>query len=119
MQHPGGVTNATRIEGHLDDLLFDRRRLPRVALVQQEGATGTALLAAAAPLLALSSLAMADNIRAVTVGTVEDLENHDATRSRSGYSALETLREHSTSTPVRHLLSVHLLLEVLLRSAIN
>ena len=28
MQHPGGVTNTTRIQGHLDDLLFDRRRLP-------------------------------------------------------------------------------------------
>src|SRR5262249_12837036 len=103
MQHPCGVTNATRIEGHLDNLLFDRRRLPRVAIVQQEGATGTALLAAAVPLLALPGLAMADNIRAVTVGTVEDLEHHDATRSRWGYSALETLRENSTSTPVRHL----------------
>src|SRR5262249_44714946 len=89
--------------GHLDNLLFDRRRLPRVAIVQQEGATGTALLAAAVPLLALPGLAMADNIRAVTVGTVEDLEHHDATRSRWGYSALETLRENSTSTPVRHL----------------
>jgi hypothetical protein len=46
---------------------------------------------------------MADNIRAVTVGTVEEWENHDATRSRSGYSVSETLRESSTSTPLRHL----------------
>ena len=103
MQNTCGVTNATRIESHLDNLLFDRRRLPWVAIVLQEGATGTALLAAAVPLLALPSLAMADNIRAVTVGTVENLENHDATRSRWGYSALETLVENSTSTPVRHL----------------
>jgi hypothetical protein len=65
VQHPGGVTNATRIEGHLDNLLFDRRRLPRVAIVQQESATGTALLAAAVPLLALAGLAMAHNIRTV------------------------------------------------------
>src|SRR6516165_3929423 len=62
VQHPCGVTNATRIEGHLDNLLFDRRRLPWVAIVQQEGAPGTALLAAAVPLLALPGLAMADNI---------------------------------------------------------
>jgi hypothetical protein len=84
-------------------LLFDRRRLPRVARVQQKGAPGTALLAAAVPLLALTGLAMADNIRAVTVGTVEDLEHHDATRLRWGYSVSETLIEHSTSTPLRHL----------------
>src|SRR5215831_20541832 len=103
MQHPCGVTNATRIEGHLDHLLFDRRRLPRVAIVQQEGATGTALLARVVPLLALAGLAMADNIRAVTVGTVEDLEYHDTTRSRWGYSASETRTENSTSTPLRHL----------------
>ena len=103
VQSPCRVTKATRIEGQLDNLLFDRRQLPRVAIVQQEGATGTAWLAAAVPLLALPSLAMADNIRAVTVGTVEDLDNHDTTRSRWGYSALETLVENSTSTPVRHL----------------
>src|SRR5215471_10065070 len=46
---------------------------------------------------------MADNIRAVTVGTVEDLEYHDTTRSRWGYSASETRTENSTSTPLRHL----------------
>src|SRR5882762_8083988 len=36
VQHPCGVTNATRIESHLDNLLFDRRRLPRVAIIQEE-----------------------------------------------------------------------------------
>src|SRR5215510_3492879 len=46
---------------------------------------------------------MADEVGPLTVGTVQDLEDHDATQSRWGYSASETLTEHSTSTPVRHL----------------
>ena len=81
MQDTGGVTNATGMHRHLDDLLFDRRRLPRVALVQEEGTTGTVLLEAAVPLLTLPSLAMADNIGPLAVGTMQDLENHDHTRS--------------------------------------
>jgi len=101
--HPCGITHATRIESPLDNLLFDRRRLAWIALVQQEGATSTASLAAPVPLLALPGLAMADNIRTVAMGTVQDLENHDVTRSRWGCSAAETLIENSTSTPVRHL----------------
>jgi len=70
MQHTRRITPATRLEGHVDDLALDLRRLPRVAIVQEESATGTALLAAAVALLALTSRAMADNIRAVTVRTV-------------------------------------------------
>src|SRR6266851_3161871 len=103
MQHPCSVANATGIHRHIDDLLFDRRRLTRVTIVQQEGATGAALLSAAVPLLALSGLAMADDVGPVTVRTVQDLENHDATRSRWGYSVSETLIENNTSTPLRHL----------------
>src|SRR5215813_6375603 len=60
---------------------FDRRRLPWVAIVQEEGTTGTGLLAAAVPLLPLPSLAMTDNIGPSAVGTMQDLENHDDTRS--------------------------------------
>jgi hypothetical protein len=86
--------------------VFDRRRLPWIALVQQEGATSTALLAAPVPLLALTGWAMANNIHTLAVGTVQDLEHHDATRSRWGCSAAETFIKNSTSTPVRHLLLV-------------
>ncbi len=84
MQHPCGVTNATRIQGHLDDLLFDCRRLPRVTLLEQERTPRTAFFAAPVPLLALSSLAMAHDVSPVTVRTVQDLEHHEATRSRWG-----------------------------------
>jgi hypothetical protein len=103
VQHPSGVTNATGIHRHLDDLLLDRRRLARVARVQQESATGTALLTAAVLLLALPGLAMANNIRIVTVGTVQDLEDHYATRSRMRYLAPEILTKRSTSTSMRYL----------------
>ena len=82
MQHTRRSPNATRIAGHVDALALALRRWPRGARVQEESATGTALRAAAGALLALPSLAMADNIRAVTVRTGEDLENHEAIRSR-------------------------------------
>jgi hypothetical protein len=82
VQHPGGVTNATRIQGHLDDLLFDRRRLPWVTILLQERTPRTTFFSAPVPLLALSGLAMAHDVGPVTVWTVHDLENHEATRSR-------------------------------------
>src|SRR5262250_643216 len=71
MQDTGGITNPTGIHGHGDDLLFDLRRLPWVAIVQEKGTTGTGLLAAAVPLLTLPSLAMTDNIGSLAVGTIE------------------------------------------------
>ena len=74
-----------------------------VAIVQQESTTRTALLSAAVPLLALPGLAMADYVSALTVGTVQDLDNHDATQLPWGYCASETLKEDSLSTPLRHL----------------
>jgi hypothetical protein len=55
------------------------------ALVQQEDTTRTALLAAMVPLLALTGLAMTDNIHALTVGTVQDLDDHDATQLHWGH----------------------------------
>ena len=81
MQDTGGITNATGIHRHVDNLLFDLRRLPWVAIVQEKSTTGTGLLAAAVPLLTLPSLAMTDNIGSLAVGTMQDLENHDHTRS--------------------------------------
>src|SRR6266849_9177164 len=59
------------------------------------------------PLLSLTSLAMADDIGPSTVGTGQELENHDATRSRWECLTSETLIEDSTSTPLRHLWTGH------------
>ena len=49
---------------------------------------------------------MADDIGPLTVGTVQELENHDATRSRWECLTSETLIEASTSTLLRHLHNV-------------
>ena len=70
MQHARRIANATGIHGHVDDLLFDLRRLTWVAIVEQECTTGTVLLSAPVPLLALTGCAMAHNIRTVAVETV-------------------------------------------------
>jgi len=107
MQDACGVANPTGIHRHVDDLLLHRRRLPSITIVQQEGTPGTALLAAPVPLLSLTSLAMADDIGPLTVGTGQELENHDATRSRWECLTSETLIEDSTSTPLRHLWTGH------------
>ena len=56
------------------------RRTSRVIRVR----TVMYLLSTAVPLLALTGRAMAVDVGPLTVGTVEDLENHDATRSRWG-----------------------------------
>jgi hypothetical protein len=67
------IADPTGIHGHLDDLLVDLRRLTWVAIIQQECTTGTVLLSAPVPLLALTGCAMSHNIRTVAVGTVQDL----------------------------------------------
>ena len=87
MQDTCGVTNPTGVHRPLDDLVFDLRRFPWIAIVQQEGTAGTTLLSAAVPLLALTSRTMADNIRTLAVRTVQDLENHDTSHMCWGGSA--------------------------------
>src|SRR5262249_17857700 len=84
MQDARRVANPTGIHRHVDNLLFDCRRLPRVAILQQERTPRAAFFSAPVPLLALPGLAMAHNVGPVTVRTVQDLENHEATRSRWG-----------------------------------
>jgi hypothetical protein len=84
VQYPCGVTNPTRMQGHRDDRLFDCRRLLWGTLLQQERTPRTAFISAPVSLLALPGLAMANEVSPVTVRTVQDLENHDTTRSRWG-----------------------------------
>src|SRR2546428_9324835 len=103
VQYPRRIANPTGVHGHVDDLALHCRRLAMVAIVQQESTTRTALRSAAVPLLALPGLAMADYVSALTVGTVQDLDNHDATQLPWGSCASETLNEDSLSTPLRHL----------------
>ena len=81
VQHTRRITHAAGVHGYVEDLALYRRRLPRVGIVEQKGAARAALLTAAVPLLALPSLAMADNSRALTVGTVQQVEDPDTTQS--------------------------------------
>ncbi len=69
------------MQGHRDDLRFDRRRLPWVTLFQQERTPRTGLFSAPVSLRALPGLAMANDVGPVTVRTVQDLEHHEVTRS--------------------------------------
>ena len=103
MQHPRGVANATGVQRHIHDLALDVRRLPGIGIGQEKRASVLRARPAPVPLLALSGLAMANDVGPVTVRTVQDLENHEATRSRWGESVAETRVESSTSTPMRHL----------------
>ena len=69
------------MQGHIDELAFHLRRLPRIGIVQEECAPRTVLLAASVPLRALPGLTRADNIRALTMRTVENVDDHHATQS--------------------------------------
>src|SRR5262249_18539422 len=60
-------------------------------------------LPTAIPLLALPRHAMAHNIRALTVGAVKHLKNHESTLVCWSFSAARPRIEDSRSTPLKHL----------------
>src|SRR5215468_5298351 len=104
MEHPRGIANAARIHGHIDDLLLDVGCLACVALCQEKCAPAPfEALPTAIPLLALPCQAMAHNIRAVTVGAVKYLKNHESTLVCWSFSASRPRIEDSSSTPLKHL----------------
>src|SRR5262245_24373728 len=94
------VANAAGIQGHIDNLLLHRRRLPGIGILQQEGATRTALLAATIALLALTSLPMPNNIGALAVGAVQHLDDHCASPSCWCFGSSYCGIDRSTSTPL-------------------
>jgi hypothetical protein len=77
VQHTGRIANATAIERHIDNLVFDVWQLARVGIVEQEGATLAGLLPSAVTLLAFRTLAMANDGDPFTIWTVEHQGNHD------------------------------------------
>ena len=93
VQYACGVAHRPGIPRQGDALLLHRGRVPSLTRGQEERATGTASLAAAVSLRPLTGVARADHIRAGPVGTVEGLENHDATRSPWGDSASDLHRQ--------------------------
>ena len=74
MQYACGITNATSVHGHIDDLLLDLRRLPGVSIFQEKcPSTPQETLPAPVALLSFKGRAMAHNIHALAVGAVEHL----------------------------------------------
>jgi hypothetical protein len=103
MQHPRGIANATRIHGHLDDLLLHGRRLTSRSIRQEKCAPVLWARTAPIPLLALPRHAMSHNIRALTVGAVQYLKTHESTLSHWSFSASHPRIKDSRSTPLEHL----------------
>ena len=77
MQHARGITNATGVQSHIDDLLLDRRRLSGIGILEEKGPStplkaGTAAIA----LLAFRRQPMLDNIASLAIGAVQHLNDH-------------------------------------------
>src|SRR5882724_4456434 len=79
---------------------------PSVGIRQEKRASVIRARPAPISLLPLPCRAVPHNIRALTVGTMENLAYHAATRSRWGFSASTTFDESSRSTPLEHLPAV-------------
>jgi|SRR6266581_1125862 len=103
MQHPRCIANAARIHGHIDDLLLHGRRLTSISIRQEKRAPVIWARTAPIPLLALPRHAMSYHIRAVTVGAVQYLKNHESTLSCWSFSASHPRIKDSRSTPLEHL----------------
>ena len=98
MQHLRRIANATRIQGHIDDLLLHSRRLPCVGICEEKRTPALRARPAPVPLFALPRRAMSHKIRTLTMGAVQDWEHHDGTLSREGFSASHTLHRKEALT---------------------
>src|SRR6266567_6204872 len=116
VQYACSVSNAAGVHGPIDNLWLHLRRLTGIGILQQEGATRTALLAAAVALLALTGLPMSNNIGAVTVGAVQHLDDHGASPSCGCFGSSHWGIDRSTSTPLRHLRRFFQIMKERLRS---
>jgi len=105
MQHARRIAQATGGQRHLDALLLDRRRLPGVALHQQEGPS-TPLTARPAPLagLALRRQGMLDDIAPWAIGAGQHWHNHRCSLSPGWGCAAQTRRQDRRATALKHLL---------------
>src|ERR1700730_7956329 len=79
MQHPRGIPNPAGIKGHIHDSAVGCRGLTSVGILQEKRPAVIRARTAPIPLLALPGRAMSHNIRALTVGAVQYLENHETT----------------------------------------
>jgi hypothetical protein len=77
MQHARGITNATGVQSHIDDLLLDRRRLSGIGILEEKGPPAP-LAACSAPiaLLAFRRQPVPDNIDPLAIGALQHLDDH-------------------------------------------
>jgi len=76
MQDTGNVTNATAIQGHLNNLLFDFRYASMMTVFDKKRLRRTARMLTAVPLFPLGGDSMFHHIGVLTRGTTNLEEGH-------------------------------------------
>jgi len=76
VQHTGNVANATSIQGHLEDLLFDFRQAAMVTVLDKKRLIRTAGILTAVTLFPLGGYPMFNHVCVLTRGTANLEEGH-------------------------------------------
>jgi hypothetical protein len=76
VQDTGNVTNATSIQGHLENFLFDFRRATMMAVVDEKRLIRTARMLTAVPWFPLGGDSMFHHLGVLTRGTTNLEEGH-------------------------------------------
>jgi hypothetical protein len=84
VQHTGNVTNATAIQGHLKNVLFDFRHASLMTVFNKKCLRWTARMLTAVPLFPLGSDAMFNHVGVLTSRTTNLEEGHDGLRHSAG-----------------------------------
>ena len=84
MQDTCNVTNATAIQGHLENLLFDFRQAALMAVVDEKRLMRTAGMLTAVPLFPLGSDSMFNHISVLTSRTTHLEEGYGDLRYSAG-----------------------------------
>jgi hypothetical protein len=77
VQDTGHVTNATAIQGHLENVLFDCRHAALMTVVDEKRLRRTVGMLTAITLFPLGGDAMFNHIHVLTSGTTNPEEGHD------------------------------------------
>jgi hypothetical protein len=100
MQYPRGIAKATRIQGHLNDLLLHVGCLPGVGICQEKRPPTIWARPAPIPLLTFRRHAMPDDIGPLTVWTMQHLGHHGTpTQSWWRSSSRRGYQINSSETP--------------------
>jgi hypothetical protein len=76
VQDTGNVTNATAMQGHLENLLFDFRHAAMMTVFDEKRLIGTARMLTAVPLFPLGSAAVFNHVGVLTSRTTNLEEGH-------------------------------------------